>query len=643
MKLWAEVFDPAGNLLGPGPIEAIQSVSVTYAMDEAGSWSMSVSGADWKSSQLLQQRRRIKVYADRAGVQRLLVHGIIENITQRSNPTGATKTINGPDIVGELAYKSTWLGWKRSAGVSEVVNDLLALAGNGWTITGGAPNPISARLDGTSVLKGLRAVLSQPGMHFRHLGDRLLEVGYLGSEASVRLVGPAPTRLLESPQVAAIEQITKQEDSEELYNVVVPIGGGKGEASLTLEKSFRTSPYPIVPFPGPDGRTLYALEHAESIAQYGRIEKVGTIKEIGPLSNSALDQQLAADALYDAASVALTRHAYPYEGYSVSIRGLQQTLRPGDKVQVIYNGDIVDRYGQVIDERSIEGEFWVLEVREAWDSESGQAVGLRIANTDRWPMDVEEIVLGSLESIRVESLQPQPYYSKDGNTVLRDLDPTNAARYPIHLTGATIAVTRCIFRMVTNPFRANIKGAASGGGTVTTTTDAGGTVTSTTADGAHNHVVAANTGGGSPWVGMTSKGYLFGGSPSSINANLATGATGNLLTFDTATPHSHSITLDPHSHSLTLEPHTHDVIWGVYNDIQYPAGIEILVDGVNRTSELGGPWAPGGGPLDIELQLANYLLPPLQRLHTIELRCSSGQGSVECNIELYEVIQSIQV
>jgi hypothetical protein len=116
----------------------------------------------------------------------------------------------------------------------------------------------------------------------------------------------------------------------------------------------------------------------------------------------------------------------------------------------------------------------------------------------------------------------------------------------------------------------------------------------------------------------------------------------------TIAAHDHDVTIGNHTHNVTIAAHTHTLTYGIQDDSDYPANIRIAVNGVDRTSALGGPWDAGGSGLDygdLKVDITEYIndAGTFQQTHTVTISCDSGQGEIECVTELYESIQSLAV
>ena len=416
--------------------------------------------------------------------------------------------------------------------------------------------------------------------------------------------------------ILLVENMTLVEDSEDIVNWLLPLGAGRGDAILTLEKSTRGSLYPsaIAPFPigmatMGDGRSIPYIHDPTSLALNGTIQFTGTFKNIAPISNSEADQIAAANALYDAAAASLKRSKDKYDSYSITCRKIDQNLYPGDKIHVRYEGFIVNAQGEVVDYRDINGDFWILDVSETYGG-SGNQIRMTIASVDRYEMDMMEVVLGALEEIKINNVSVEPYFSKDAWKDSFEIDATHPVTFTIDITNATQQVQRCILRLRTTPFRSTAQGSAAGGDHVhqvfsTPSGTYGGATT----------LQAVTAADGPPPSGLTTIALQM------VNANnpiFTYGASGE---------------------------HVHPMQYGIQDDDKHPKNVSIYINGVDRSAALGGTWAAGGSSLNLELNITDFInaAPNLQQSHTIEIRCTDGQGLVKVHCELWEIVQSIAV
>lgn len=249
------VTNASGTVQGEGPITNVLNASLTRRLDGAGEMSITLPAEDTRVQDLVDNERRLKLYvyepdADQpgsaVGARRLLGIGVARKIQGQVDAGKATLTISGPDELVELAHVNAWLARIYEGGtVASVASNLIALA-SGWSITT-TDTPLRyvfARFDGASVLKALQEIAKRYGLHFRWDSSQTVKFGPLGDAAPVSLIqaGHAALPALSgNDDVALIQGLTYLDDSEEIVNKIVAVGGGQGNAALTLEHSTRGS------------------------------------------------------------------------------------------------------------------------------------------------------------------------------------------------------------------------------------------------------------------------------------------------------------------------------------------------------------------------------------------------------------------
>lgn len=632
MRIWVDVYSHDGTRLGEGPITSVMNASVVRALDGAGSVSFDIPLTDERGRSLLVNERRARIYVEEDDAVRLLGSGVIRNLKVSATPGGWRLSADGPDDLEALKRVNTLLGRKYSnQPITTVAAALVALA-SGWTVNASGAGNTSIRFDGVSVLKALQALVDQHGLHLRLGTDaNSLEVGAFGASTGLRLVNAerAAADIYANDEVALIETLSLVQDSEAVANWLIPIGAGEGTAALTLRKSTRTTPYPIQNMVGPNGKRIYYLADSASIASYGQIEKVGTFKNIAPLSNTDADIRNAANALYDAAAAWLQRYSVRQDTYRCTLKKTRVSVRPGDKVRLIYKG-IVERDGQPYTFLDVDAEFWVLKVTERVGLQ-GLTTTLEIASVDRYELDSAQVVIGALEAITLRNVSVQPYPSKSNFVRYEEIDNAHSVKIPIKITDATLELTRAQLTIKTRPLRSTATAAAAGGGTSTTSSSGGGTTATSSSGGGTTQSSTA--------VGLsTGLEIIIGGNhrhdivPHSHDVSIPS--------------HTHEVSIPSHSHNVTIPSHTHSLTYGIYDDTQYPQTVRLFINGTNRTGALGGPWATSGGALNVELDITEYLAEAaggLRQEHELEITCGSGQGTVEVLVELFEVVQAIPV
>lgn len=619
MDIWVDVFDSNGQRLGEGPVFNIIQAQVTRVLDGAGGFSFTLPAGEDRGLELLEKYRRVKIWARSPNhTKRLLGQGVITKRNFNETSGNATRTIAGPDILHELKNKNVWFARSyKQQSLSSVLNDLISLV-PGWSITVLASAPsslIEARFDGASVLKALQSVVQQVGTHFRLSGDREIEVGAFGDDDGRRVfrVERIDQSTLNNNLLLIAQSTSEVEDSENIFNVVVPIGAGEGIAALTLEHSTRTSPYPIQTQTMPDGSTMYYLSNSSSVATYGSIERPRKYDNIAPISNTDADIENAANALYDAAVIDLQRNSESQTVYSIPLKNIKENLNPGDKIHVRYKGRIISTKGVAVDFVDISGDFWMMKVKETV-SASGISAMADISDVDQAQVDATEVIVGAIESVKLRGLKPAQASSVRSYVYTRDIDSNHSATVPIEISDATLYVNRVRVRLKTSAFRATAQAAAGGGD--------------------HRHMMFEYVG-------------TAGGTPGSY-ANFY-GALPNLGDYPFMLPFPVGAGTDDVYTRESSGEHSHDLDYGISDDSQKPKSISIYINGINRTLALGGPFAPSGQAIDIVLDeglVTDYILDApggVRQVHDLEIRCGSQQGRIEVTVEIFEVNQAIKL
>ncbi|MEW8987077.1 MAG: hypothetical protein AB2401_08770, partial [Bacillus sp. (in: firmicutes)] len=235
-----------------------------------------------------------------------------------------------------------------------------------------------------------------------------------------------------------------------------------------------------------------------------------------------------------------------------------------------------------------------------------------------------------------------------------NVDGSHGLTMYIYLPSDTLSVRQGLLNFRLLPFRSysgttesgggNVLSAASGGGVATSTsnggsstqtstsgggvsksTDSGGNTTqSSAAGGDHRHVMfhtvgfQSNSNPGSSVLAVahdglsfavndgTNAGAVFTTRGSSGNHSHSVSIPSHSHSFNTPN-HSHSVSIPSHSHNVTIPNHTHqvsipthkhDIAHGIYTDT-FARGVGIVINSINRTSQLGGKFNASQANVDI--------------------------------------------
>jgi hypothetical protein len=208
----------------------------------------------------------------------------------------------------------------------------------------------------------------------------------------------------------------------------------------------------------------------------------------------------------------------------------------------------------------------------------------------------------------------------------------------VYVPSETREIRKALLRFKLEAFRAYSKGNASGGGSTVTSTSGGGVSTSTAngggttqtsdvqimrpgtsqdftnGEGYHNHGIADRT----VLVDKDGNWVTFLSTDNHVHTLKNHGHEINIPS------HRHDFSVPSHSHSVNVPSHTHGINYGIYTSTT-ATGVTIRINGVDRTSALGGPFSSSQNGINI----AQHLMAG--RWNTIELG-SARLGRIDATI-----------
>jgi hypothetical protein len=610
MQLWLDVYDANGNRLGDGPITTVISCTVNRVLDGVGTITFNTVATDPRALALLQTRRRFRIYVNDLSGTREIARGIILKRKFQESGGSASWSFTCADALHELKDYNTLIARKIIATFGGVCQQLIELV-PGWTIDietniettlargdNGRPSPLRTRFDGVSVLKALQLLVKNHGVHFRLGSGALVEVGAFGDSApfSVLNAGQLLDEVVDNPAILIVDRLEKIENGEDVVNWIIPLGGGTDTAAVKLKKSTRTAPYTIIKEVNQYGQKHWYMADEISIAKYGRVQRVVSVKDIVPISNTEVDKTAAANALYDAATAYLERNALLQQSYKFSLKGARAGLRPGQKIKLRYVGRVYQD-GQVVDYIDVDELFWIMKVSETYNA-NGVITNLDISNVDKTEASAINTIIQVIEDVEIQKLTPTAAQTIRPFVYYLDVRPNVPAIAPLEITNATLEVIRVRVRVRT------LKALR------------------------HRHQVSIAGGpvGAAPtydWEQHILPDVNFGLLPVQIPTDTPfIGTSKDLYTY-------------------------YDSEAQIYDEV--PTFITLKINGVDVTTKFGGPWATGGTnqPEEFLLDVAETTdailsASELQQTHTFEFT-SQTIGRLEITIEAYEVTQTIEL
>jgi hypothetical protein len=670
---------PPLPILGPLRLEVAQgtgfvsvypvlSASYTWRLGELGELSVSVpvtaANIDaldvGKLVRLIRQGEGI-VFAGYFSSKRTVLEG-----------DGPVVELSGYGLARELSLQTTKISWIVDGQPTGSTVSTLLLPG--WTASvEKVTELVTAIFEGATRFEAISKIAQQKLMHLRPEADTksLTLFSTITASPFRLLLYPAVPPYLD-PTSIPIQKIRITRRDEEVVNRIIPLGAGEGVNVLDLRWSDRTSPYPIRSGTTPTGTRYYYIEDDNSIATYGLRERVMAFKNVAPIANSPAAYREAANTLYELAVAWLNEHKEPRTEWEVSVLGPvrlrdpftgEWSIRPGQTVHLLAKGVAEDVDGKrvIID---LDTTAFVRGIKRNFRGDV-EEVDFELSS-DTEPERGEDALSEVVERLWALSVhQKHITFERQNGPLRRSIDDTHPVVINVRYDPEIRFLHRVMLHVTCHPLRSNVQVAAAGGGQTTTasgehshsinahTTEAGGGGTSTS--DVVGNLIWARTMNNETWSdpGRREQVVSYGSSAGVdygmfVGRGAATPTNANLF----AQEHYHNVSLPSHSHSVSgqtttsatphshsVADHTHALIYGIYEStLPSTKQIRIFINGVDRTSALGGPWDATELNLDITQFLQTQFLTPVQQNNQIELRVGAAGARFDVEVTVRSII-----
>ena len=227
-----DVYDKNDNLIGPGPLFNIISVTDETALDLTGRVTVQVPAKDPRVTELVQNEYRVGVRTEDG----IVAYGIMQEILTDLQPQ--TIAIAGPQRLGELLYLNTQydrvydnLAMTNIIGTTGSGTGLLR--STGWTpgSVAYAVTPSTISYDSQTIFQALTTLAKQTGEHFREgVTARTLDWGVFGTDSGIQFINPEQITVAQSeknPDLVYINQLQYGSISADIENRIYPLGASK--------------------------------------------------------------------------------------------------------------------------------------------------------------------------------------------------------------------------------------------------------------------------------------------------------------------------------------------------------------------------------------------------------------------------------
>lgn len=687
-RLRVDIFDKDGVPVGFGPQVNVLSAAYTLALDEIGTFQLSIP-ASLENTQFYHASHRIQITREGEGP---VFAGIIDHpeFTIDAN-NNQIMNITGDSKARELVWANTLLARAYSnETLTTIVDDLLA--GTPWTLDLlDGTDTLTARYDGSSIWDALLNAAQAVGMHLRENNLESTVDVFQAGDASGLIIRNVDSLVPSGLNVIPLLSIKITENETDLWNRIVPLGSGVANNVLTLEHATLFTPYPIQTMVGPDGSTIWYIEDTASQDQYDIRTKILKVDDVTPISNSTAEIENAANTLYKIAAAWLGWHAFQKDTYEVQVTGLKHydmsgdpLFRLGQTVRLQYRGIVENERGMYV-WKDVDSDLYIMKAQRTFQGDGSDQWSLTLSTVDQFGDD--NPITKAIDDIWALRTALKPYtYMEQRGPVRLTADSSHNFEMNVEFDDNVTYIHRSILSCIKRTIRSNVQGAAGGGshshtiGGSTSNSGGGGTssaggATTSSGGSSHSHAIGATTTGSSGGAGRINIGttqsvsawvtpaymqnlvlldYMGNNYGMQVGRNgTSPGAT--LLATEAVGDHNHSIssqtstvesshthTVGDHTHSIsahthtingstssTVTNHTHSMTYGIYEG---PAastpGFHLIINSTDVTVDLGGPWNS-----DFEVDITPYLTDAngllLRQKNNVEI--STGQL---CDLEV---------
>lgn len=395
------LLDAGANRLGDAALVTASDVNDTRQLDKIGSLDFSFPAAD-PVAVYLDSATQVDVYDDADGY--IGRYSIATVDTSEDNGIGTLRVQCDESLI---AFQKEFVGFRRVYSfepVENVITQLAALAGWSAEVDADIGNT-TVIYEGESIHAAIDEMRDRWGKHFRVEALNTIKFGAMGDLSPVLLTNTESVAGGVGEDIGIITALQKSKDISQVYNKVIPLGAGQGEARVSIQDTSGYGTYTTQTGVNADGSNYYFIEDASSVAAYGRRTRIVNFPTIAPIANNDTDIARARGALKLAAEAYIARSLPPNEELSVTAVSLPSTVKVGDRVLVRYQKPYL----------SINAYYYVMDITRRRSATGERMADIILCSIDKRrtsDMDVIIDTIHDLKSLRVH-IQPYPFWSEN--------------------------------------------------------------------------------------------------------------------------------------------------------------------------------------------------------------------------------------
>jgi phage minor structural protein len=600
-----------------GTPTSVLSVDTIESLDKIGTLTFRIPSQD-NLTQYLVTGTYFNIYDELDG---FLGTFLFKSKSISDNSGISITTIECYDVLKELTFET--VGFNRNyeyEDVSVVIEDLLGIV-SGWNsnIESGL-GKTTIDYQGESVLRAIDEQRDRQIAHYRLGGLRLLEFGEFGDLSDIvftNMRGQNMPDYLNNPNIALVTGININQESDDIYNKIIPLGFGQGVSQLTIELA-TLGEYDVQIGTNQDGSNYYYIQDDLSASSYGKRTRILSLPNLRALDNNEQNIINAANALKLSAEAYISRNLNPKSEYSIEVKSIRKPLKVGQLVKIDYKG-ISDNYKYV----EINDYFYVMDISKSRSVDGNRSYNVTISSTDdRRTSDTDVIVdvVRDLRSIGVHIPATLSYFQNSSSKRIKgnvDESLRTNAEFTVRMKEEILYLNRALLQFTTSALQTDAIGMES--------------------SGAHRHRMGVFTGTSTVINGNVTNSYTFATDSDAFGSLV--------LTMQRISPDE----LDIYTYDEAAS-HTHALEFGLFSDTTFPQNLGIIIDGTDYTTELLEQIGESSfAPLDsqsytYEVDITSILNLNLKQNHTIVFYANSDtQGSIEANINCLVTIQPIRI
>lgn len=427
--------------IGAGPIP-VMTARYSEAEAEIGAFSFTMP-ADHPRAELLDPSDEIpgaryaRIFVGGEGYVFL---GEITNIKRTASADGRRVLVaSGWSSARELTRLKTGFGFTLTDETMADAVDAI-LDGTGWTAGSIASAAIATYVleaNGASRFQALTRLAEIQGFMLRfNSTTRTVDMGPLGTNPEgirfTAIEGPISPRFRSAVSkvipIASAQIVSESDDVRNKVRIEGQIQGVDGDA-LTLAESSLDTPYVRQTETGPDGRTVYFIADATSIAANGVFEEDLVRRDIRLIGTDATERERAANSLYGAAVTFILEHKDRVKTFAMTPVGLRHLVEDVDiapvagKYPVWFRGWRDERDGRRV-WVEIDQDLYLLRRERVIDSSGRSTWALGWSTTTRELSSDDQEVASTISDLKAATAARLPMVTWGGYPPVGRLTPT---------------------------------------------------------------------------------------------------------------------------------------------------------------------------------------------------------------------------